>query len=58
MGKWGKNEKDTFVQGYVDSMDIFGTFDSADVPQRPINQSLYQDIILVQKFNYIGGRPN
>ena len=26
MGKWGKNEKDTFGQGYVGSLDIFETF--------------------------------
>ena len=33
-----------------------GTFDRADVPKRLINQSLYQEIQLLQKFNEIGGK--
>ena len=33
-----------------------GTFGRADVPQRLINQSLYQEIILLQKFSDISGK--
>jgi hypothetical protein len=33
-----------------------GTFGRNDVPQRIINQSLYQEILLLQKFNDIGGK--
>ena len=35
---------------------ILGTFGRASVPQRLINQSLYQEILLLQKFNDIGGK--
>ena len=32
------------------------TFGRADVPQRLINQSISQEILLLQKFNDIGGK--
>ena len=32
------------------------TFGRASVPQRLINHSLYQEILLLQKFNDIGGK--
>ena len=35
---------------------VVGTFGRADVPQRLINQSLYQEILHLQKFNDIGGK--
>ena len=35
---------------------ILGTFGRASVPQRLINQSLYQEMLLLQKFNDIGGK--
>ena len=33
-----------------------GTFGRADVPQRLINQSLYKKILVLQKFDDIGGK--
>ena len=41
---------------YYIHLTIIGTFGRADVPQRLINQSLYQEIQLLQKFNEIGGK--
>ena len=35
---------------------VVGTFGRADVPQRLINQSLYQEILHLQKFNYVLGK--
>jgi hypothetical protein len=35
---------------------ILGTFGRAVVFQRLINQSFYQEILLLQKFNDIGGK--
>jgi hypothetical protein len=35
---------------------ILGTFGRASVPQRLINQSLYQEMLLLKKFNDIGGK--
>jgi hypothetical protein len=35
---------------------VVGTFGRADVPQRLITQSIYHEIILLQKFNDIGGK--
>ena len=35
---------------------MLGTFGRADVPQRLLNQSLYQEMLRLQKFNDIGGK--
>ena len=35
---------------------VLGTFGRVVVPQRLINQSFYQEILLLQKFNDIGGK--
>ena len=36
--------------------EVLGTFGRASVPQRLINQSFYQEILLLQTFNDIGGK--
>ena len=41
---------------YYIHLTIIGTFGGADVPQRLINKSLYPEILLLQKFNAIGGK--
>ena len=35
---------------------VLGTFGRNDAPQRVINKSLYQEILLLQRFNDIGGK--
>ena len=35
---------------------MLGTFGRASVPQRLLNQSLYQEMLLLQKFNDISGK--
>ena len=43
-----------FIPDYrVLILEIIGTFGRADVLQRLIDQSLYQEILLLQKFNDI-----
>ena len=40
----------------ITNIGVVGTFGRASVPERLLNQSFYQEILLLQKFNDIGGK--